>query len=688
MKTPFINPLVQPCIFLLFFVLILSACNRNKDTVTLFNEDFSGQMNGPLMADPGAATEFHYIPEARPRSNWVVSTYRFNLPPSWEIRTKNARKVMTQTKVNHNVHWHPIVIAGSPFWSDYTVEAEFKPVNLRARSGIIFRYQNDRCYYFLGTDDETVSLIRVNHGTGFRKPDETILSKTAYQFFPEENLKVKVTVRDSVLTVVLPDQQVWTIHDDTFRTGQIGLLADGPCEFYSVKVTTTKPVMEEIKRREMAFSQEQDSLASRNPGMVVYKKMYLGDFGTGRNIRFGDLDGDGETDLLLGQVVHHGPKDRNSELSCLTAVTLDGQILWQTGKPDPWKTMLTNDVAFQIHDLNQDGKNEVIYCMDQEIVMAEGATGKIIKKTPTPLTPGGKPMESGHNSFPRILGDCIYFLDLKGKGFDSDFILKDRYQSFWAYDSNLDLIWSGECRTGHYPSACDIDHDGKDELFMGYSLFDDDGKMQWSLDSELSDHADGVAIVRYDENADPVILCAASDEGMLFIDLNGHILKHHYIGHAQNPAVANFRDDLPGLETVSVDYWGNQGIIHLYDKNGDIYHSFEPNQYGSMCLPLNWTGNSEEFFVLNANADQGGAWDGHGRRVLRFPDDGHPDRCYAILDITGDCRDEIVVWDPGELWVYTQEDNPRYDEQLYQPTRNPLYNYSNYQATVSTTITK
>jgi len=60
--------------------------------------------------------------------------------------------------------------------------------------------------------------------------------------------------------------------------------------------------------------------------------------------------------------------------------------------------------------------------------------------------------------------------------------------------------------------------------------------------------------------------------------------------------------------------------------------------------------------------------------------------CYATLDITGDCRDEIVVWNPGELWVYTQEDNPLYNEKLYRPERNPLYNYSNYQATVSTMI--
>jgi hypothetical protein len=101
-----------------------------------------------------------------------------------------------------------------------------------------------------------------------------------------------------------------------------------------------------------------------------------------------------------------------------------------------------------------------------------------------------------------------------------------------------------------------------------------------------------------------------------------------------------------------------------------------------MCLPVNWIGDEEEFFVHNANPAYGGMFDGWGRPVVMFPDDGHPDMCYAVVDLTGDCRDEVVVWNQHEVWVYTQEDNPK-DGRLYRPRRNPLHNYSNYQATVS-----
>jgi hypothetical protein len=101
-----------------------------------------------------------------------------------------------------------------------------------------------------------------------------------------------------------------------------------------------------------------------------------------------------------------------------------------------------------------------------------------------------------------------------------------------------------------------------------------------------------------------------------------------------------------------------------------------------MMLPLNWKGDGQEYWILSPNPVHGGAFDGWGRRVLRFPADGHPDLCAAALDLTGDCRDEIVVWDPWEIWIYTQSDSQK-SGKLYQPKRNPLYNESNYRANVS-----
>ena len=52
------------------------------------------------------------------------------------------------------------------------------------------------------------------------------------------------------------------------------------------------------------------------------------------------------------------------------------------------------------------------------------------------------------------------------------------------------------------------------------------------------------------------------------------------------------------------------------------------------------------------------------------------------LDLTGDQRDEIVLWDQNRVWIYTQ-DRSFEGERIYAPLRNPDYNESNYRTTVS-----
>jgi hypothetical protein len=74
--------------------------------------------------------------------------------------------------------------------------------------------------------------------------------------------------------------------------------------------------------------------------------------------------------------------------------------------------------------------------------------------------------------------------------------------------------------------------------------------------------------------------------------------------------------------------------------------------------------------------------DGRLRRVVMFPEDGHPDLAAAVLDLTGDQRDEIVLWDEKRVWIYTQ-DRPYAGKRIYAPIRNPDYNDSNYRTTVS-----
>ena len=651
-----------------------------EDKVLLY-DDFSSYRAGIFSSTVGAHTEYHYLPEAARKGNWAVTNFRSSVPSqrAWRIVEFDGKAGMGQFYKNKYSFFHPMIIAGDHAWKDYTATVQFTPQTNDKMTGVVFRYRNDRCYYFCGVQNGKAVLKMVKHATDFHKPYEEILAEARFDPIKDTPITLTVTVSGHSIRATLNDINLFA-EDDTYPTGPIGLTADGPAIFQEVKVTSSQQEANRIRFAINDREKEEKLLQDKNPKLKLWKKINLKDFGVGRNARFGDLNGDGQLDVLLTQVLHHGPKDRNSEVACMTAMTFDGEMLWQLGEPDPWKNHLTNDVAVQIHDIDGDGKAEVIYCKDMKIIVADGATGETKYSADTPEMPANT--KKPYDKFPRILGDSLYFCDLRGTGRDADIIIKDRYLSLWAYDDQLNLLWKQQCNTGHYPYAYDVDEDGKDELMLGYTLFDDDGTKLWSLEDRVSDHADGVAIVPYRKGEAPRLLSASSDEGMVFADMKGNILKHHFVGHVQNPAIADFRPDLPGLESLSINFWGNQGIVHFYDAEGDIYHDFEPAQHGSMCLPINWTGKPGEFWILSANVDEGGMFDGWGRRVVKFPADGHPDMANAVMDIMGDGREEIVVWDASEMWVYTQDDNP-ITHPIYTSTKNPLYNYSNYQTTVS-----
>jgi len=669
---------------LAILLLLATTAARAADDVVLFEDGFGTMRTGAIGTEVGAHLEYHYLPKINTEGPWSISTFVSGSPSqrAWRVARHNGQPVVLQTWENKMAHTHPTMVAGDDLWADYVLTARFTPETTKGRSGLSFRHHNDRCNYFFGVQDGKAVLKLVKDEKAFHVPDEKILAERALQWKPGEELNVEITLNGKRIAAKINGRFTLTAEDESFPHGRIALVADGPTRFSQVRVTASAAERDRVVAENARIKAETQKIQATLPKAKLWKKCRTDGFGVGRCLRFGDLNGDGQIDVLICQQQHHGPKDANSEVGCLTAMTLDGEKLWQVGDPDAWNDELTNDVGVQIHDLDGDGQNEVIYCKGMELIVADGKTGKTKFKVPTPKTPENTP--APRNRYPRILGDALFFCDLRGRGRDTDIVLKDRYNSFWVFNDKLEQQWQGQCVTGHYPFAYDVDGDGKDELFVGYSCYDHTGKQLWTLDKEIEDHADGVAMARFsaDPKAEPMLMIVASDEGTLFVDPRGKILKHHFLGHVQNPTIADLRPDLPGLEAVSVNFWGNQGIIHFYDAQGNIYHDFEPAQHGSMMLPVNWSGQPPEYWILSPNVEQGGMFDGWGRKVFEFPADGHPDQCVAVIDLTGDCRDEIVVWDPFEVWIYTQDDNPK-TGRLYKPKRNSTYTESNYRANVS-----
>ncbi|MBN2289517.1 MAG: hypothetical protein JXQ83_09315, partial [Candidatus Glassbacteria bacterium] len=160
---------------------LLAGCTAaHQQQAVLLEDDFSGLDPGMFSAPVGPHTEYHYLPEAAPRGNWAVScfTWEHGAQRAWRVLEENGDQVLAQTFENKQMkHTHPMVIAGDTLWADYTLQVRFSPESGSGRSGVVFRYRNDRCYYFFGLEGGEAVLRLVRHATGFHQPYEKILGR-------------------------------------------------------------------------------------------------------------------------------------------------------------------------------------------------------------------------------------------------------------------------------------------------------------------------------------------------------------------------------------------------------------------------------------------------------------------------------------------------------------------------------
>jgi len=340
------------------------------------------------------------------------------------------------------------------------------------------------------------------------------------------------------------------------------------------------------------------------------------------------------------------------------------------GEPTLQEPEMTSEICIQVYDWNGDGKAEVLYTQDFRLRVLDGATGQVLQEVPTPYD---EHLREGE-PYARTFGDSIYFCDLEGRGERRNLLLKDRYKTVWAYDQDLNVMWSHVLNTGHYPIAYDVDGDGKEEVLVGYSLIDHDGTVLWTL--PLTDHMDGAFMGRL-EAGGPVRICmGCSDEGYVMADAAGQILVHQKRGHCQGASVGRFEPDREDVQIATITFWHHPGIMTTYDPEGQVVAEVEPLQIGSILPPVDWAGDGRAWLLHNTHPQKGGLMDIHGRRGVLFPDDGHPVLCSEAVDIDGDGHQEVLSWDFASIWIYRADPAVVGEARGYDST--PVYNNSNY----------
>lgn len=655
----------------------------------LISENFSCFELGAFPYDPdhSAMGEYHVYPEKGFKGIWFDPISDWNYKgPTWMVTDPglNGKHAMEQMRIvdPEKAMAIPTLRTGSIEWTDYTVSVQFRPMIGTGISGILFRYQTSLLHYGVFISDNKIEFVKV-----CKKKRETLAS--AELVLDTDSIHtLSISVCGDKFNCIFDGNQILTAEDSTYSKGCIALSAAIPTQYFSVEVETDKDTAETVKAVERNKRQTGWALESSLPRPELYRIYDLNDFGAGRQIRFGHLTGTDELFFVIAQNQRRVFKDRYPFISCLTAVSFKtGEILWQIGEPCDSEEIigLTTDLPYQVYDINNDGVDEVIAVWDFKLRILDGRTGKIINEIPTPVLTAPPEtvtgLEFGRYAFTRLNVDAIRIVNVTGKDRPSDILIKDRYSRIWVYNSSLELLWTfSKYNTGHFPYSADIDGDGKDEIYACYNMIDHDGKLLWSLPFE-NDHTDEIIIGKFNPDEEPRIAVVSGWEGFMLLDLDGNILVKDINGHGQRISVGNYIPEQKGLEICSTTYWGNNGIIYMHDCDGKEIWAHEMLCNGNIITPVNWDGSGQDLILMNGET---GMIDGHGNHTVSFPDDGHPTLAAEVLDITGDNRDEIILWDRKKMYVYTPSGNTKVkDGKIYDPIKYPMYNASNYRGEYS-----
>ena len=365
-------------------------------------------------------------------------------------------------------------------------------------------------------------------------------------------------------------------------------------------------------------------------------------------ILIGDINGDGRMELVCVQP-DGGIDDRYvpHQITCVTAFTLTGEILWQHGTPVKEPGGFGSDFPAEIHDIDADGKLEVLIVKDKKFQILDGSTGSLKKEYKLPD-------ETAH--------DCIIIANLSGAPTAQDIILKNRYFDMWALDKDFNLLWKHHGNIGHFPLAVDINQDGFDEVMAGYDLLSRDGKILWSC-KDLDDHAD--ALWAGDVNDDGRLeICVGGSVTTLY-DENGNELWR-YTGsiESQHVALGKFLPDTTGLQIAGLDrirrgdgykgQWSGKDGMFLLDSKGNELWKEDRQTKGWLTIVntfRNWNGDGRDYILAYRRG--GGVnptlYDGNMNTVLTFPEDGY----VLSADLFGRSMEDAIIYSKETVWIYS-----------------------------------
>ncbi len=277
----------------------------------------------------------------------------------------------------------------------------------------------------------------------------------------------------------------------------------------------------------------------------------------GDTIMVYDINGDGQDELLVlqspGQFATRLAAGRTDlddvdrKVFCLTAVDMQGRVLWQYGEPYgrdfPYTSHGTQGgQMLAADDIDGDGRVEVIVIRGSQLLVIDGKTGALLRSVSLPS-----------DNFCMVataqMGNPEYGKQILCKVNDLAYEPWDYANPMVIYNADLSIYREPFAVTGagHNFVIKDMNGDGRDEVFVGYSMLNADGSCAWTLDlgegfDYAEDHADQIELADINGDGHEELRYAGSED-FYVCNTDGQMIWQLPAGHSQQSAAGRWAHD-------------------------------------------------------------------------------------------------------------------------------------------------
>ncbi len=387
---------------------------------------------------------------------------------------------------------------GDEHWREVSFRAVVTPVSFDQCQpaggfcGILTRYQNENDYIALVlTKGYQVKLLRRTAG-GF-----DLLAWAPLEFCIGQSLTLTLTISGNEIIGTAGPYSGKTTLKTTLPPGvnsfggKAGFLCSAKARLGPHTAECSPAEAQRIDAARASEVQRIQSKRARFPKMKLDRIVPLTDLVALENIQFADINHDGKLEILIGQSSQKVAEQCSlTYLTSLTALDLNGTVLWQAGVPaspaEVYPSATLRNLPVCAHDLFGDGRLVVVCVFGYDVQVRDGKTGRVLMSAQTPKTiPVG---DAFKNSFPvgpwgdetlNMKVQRLSFCDTQGNGGKKEIIVTDDNYNLAVLDPLaepvLHPILTYRGNVGGTPWSGDIDQDGKDEISAGASIIDDNG---------------------------------------------------------------------------------------------------------------------------------------------------------------------------------------------------------------------